>query len=101
MTSSQSLLLDKPDVGSRAINVFEKSTPHDHVLSAAFGRLMQSPARTTRDREWMDEQLHDLMERLLEVHSRVRREPDCMPAARPGTREELYRRLSRARDYML
>src|SRR5215467_8043374 len=33
--------------------------------------------------------------------SRVRREADCMPAARPGTREELYRRLSRARDYML
>ena len=101
LTSSQSLLLDQPDGGSRAINFFEKTYPHDDVLSPALSRLMQSLARTTPVREWMDEQLHDLMERLLEVHSRVRREADCMPAARPGTREELYRRLSRARDYML
>jgi AraC-like DNA-binding protein len=41
------------------------------------------------------------MERLLQVHMRVRREAESLAAARPGTREELYRRLSRARDYML
>ena len=39
------------------------------------------------------------MERLLLVHTRVRRQVESIPALRPASREELYRRLHRARDY--
>src|SRR5215469_7555723 len=82
LTSSQSLLLDQPDGGSRAINFFEKTYPHDDVLSPALSRLMQSLARTTPVREWMDEQLHDLMERLLEVHpGSAGKRTACLPHA--------------------
>jgi AraC-like DNA-binding protein len=102
LTSRQSVLLDLPDAkGLPAINFFERTYPHDDVLTPALGRLRQTIARTRPDHQWMDEQLNGLMERLFEVHSRVRREADCLAAARPGTREELYRRLWRARDYMI
>jgi len=39
------------------------------------------------------------MERLLLVHTRTRRQVESIPALRPASREELYRRLHRARDY--
>ena len=101
LTSSQSSLLDQPDGGSLAIDFFEKTYPHDDVLSPALSRLRQSLAQTKPHRQWLDEQLHGLMERLVEVHFAVCREADSLAAARPGTRQELYRRLCRARDYML
>ena len=101
LTSSQSLLLNQPDAGSLAIDFFEKTYPHDDVLTPALSRLRRSLAQTKPHRQWLDEQLHGLMERLIEVHFAVCREADSLAAARPGTREELYRRLSRARDYML
>jgi AraC-like DNA-binding protein len=40
------------------------------------------------------------MERLLQVHQNVYREMARLPAARPATREELYRRLHRVKDYV-
>jgi transcriptional regulator GlxA family with amidase domain len=51
------------------------------------------------DEVWLTEQLHGLMQRLLQVHYNVYRETEALPAARPATREELYRRVHRARDY--
>ena len=48
---------------------------------------------------WLAEQLHEIMERLLLVHAQVEKQVDEIPALRAGSREELYRRLHRARDY--
>jgi AraC-like DNA-binding protein len=39
------------------------------------------------------------MQRLLQVHYNVYREAELLPAARAATREELYRRVHRARDF--
>jgi AraC-like DNA-binding protein len=102
LTSSHSVLLDQPDAGRhRAINFFEKTYPNDDVLTPSLGRLKQTLTRMKPGHEWMHEQLCGLMERLLEVHAGVCREANALAAARAATREELYRRLSRARDYMV
>jgi AraC-like DNA-binding protein len=47
----------------------------------------------------LEEQLHKLMGQLLQVHFNVYKEVETLPAARPATREELYRRVQYARDY--
>ena len=41
------------------------------------------------------------MARLLSTHAAAAREAEALPALRAATREELYRRLHRARDYAL
>jgi AraC-like DNA-binding protein len=52
------------------------------------------------ERDWLVEQLHTVVERLLTVHRKTCAETERLDSVRPATREELYRRISRARDYM-
>jgi AraC family transcriptional regulator len=101
LTSGGSLLDDPDGGGSDSINFFEKTYRHDDILTPALAGLRGSLSPMKNEPGWLDEQLHGVMERLLQVHMRVRREAESLAAARPATREELYRRLSRARDYML
>jgi len=102
LASSHSLLLDEPETGGwHSINFFEKTYRHDEVLTPALGALKLSFAGMKHAPGWIEEQLHCLIERLLEVHTKVKRETESLRALRSGTREELYRRLWRARDYML
>jgi len=102
MSASQFLLLDQPDQPPpHSVNFFEKTYRHDGILSPTLGQFKRSLPTMKHEAGWLDEQLHRLMERLLQVHARVRLEADSLAAARPATREELYRRLWRARDYMM
>jgi len=48
----------------------------------------------------LEECLTDIMQRLLLVHQHVQKEITTLPALRQTTREELYQRLYRAREYM-
>jgi transcriptional regulator GlxA family with amidase domain len=49
----------------------------------------------------LDERLHDLAARLLRQHHRILNTVHDLPFARAATRDEIYRRLYRARDTML
>jgi AraC-like DNA-binding protein len=49
---------------------------------------------------WLEDQFHILAERLLLAQADVRRQIANVPAVRSATREELYRRLCRGRDYL-
>jgi AraC-like DNA-binding protein len=103
LNSKTSQLLDEPDKDrdqpSRGTNFFERTYPHDEILSPALTHLRMQTSLTKNETTGMAEQLHDVMERLLLVHSRVRRQVESIPALRSATREELYRRLHRARDF--
>jgi AraC-like DNA-binding protein len=93
-------LLDTPEIpAALTINFFEKTYPHDDILSPALLRLRSLLARRKDEPGWLDEQFHKIMQRLLQVHQQVYREVEALPAVRASTREELYRRLHRARDY--
>jgi AraC family transcriptional regulator len=102
LNSKTSELLDEPNEArneqSPSTNFFERTYPHDNILSPA---LLQLKTQTSLKHETtsLAEQLHEVMERLLLVHNRVRRQVESIPALRPASREELYRRLHRARDY--
>jgi AraC-like DNA-binding protein len=92
-------LLDAPEAPATPIEFFDRTYPHDDLLSPALVR-MRDLARHPHEQSWLDEQFHDLMTRLLHIHQRVLREVARLPAARPATRAELYRRLHLARDYI-
>ena len=100
LTPADRLLLE-PDVAApEAIMFFERTYPHGDVLSPALLQLRAMLARRPVEQSWLQEQFHAIMERLLQVHQNVYREMARLPAVRPATREELYRRLHRAKDFV-
>ncbi len=91
-------LLDRPEADvTDTIRFFEKNYAHDDILSPALLRLRQK--YRVHETGWLIEQFHGILERLLKVHRRVLTEVERLENVRPSTREELYRRVSRARDY--
>jgi AraC family transcriptional regulator len=98
LSSRPERLLDDPFVGeSPPIHFFEKNYSHDRVLSPALMRLRRGYAREEGRR--LMEALHDIAERLLKVHELACEETKCLRNVRVATREELYRRVCRGRDY--
>jgi AraC family transcriptional regulator len=91
-------LLDDPaSAGGPRVQFFEKNYTHDRVLSPALMRLRSGYAQEESGR--LMEAWHEIAERLLRVHRLAYGESRRLQNARPATREELYRRVCRARDY--
>lgn len=94
-------LLGNPDISRQPqISFFERTYRHDGILSPALYRLKASLPDKTGDELWINQQLHEIIERLLRVHRKVYREVESLPALRAATREELYRRLHLAKDFI-
>jgi AraC family transcriptional regulator len=92
-------LLDEPECDNFApIRFFERTYGHDRILSPALFRLRAD--YRDQERGWLVEHLHVIVERLLRVHRKTSAETERLDNARAATREELYRRVSHARDYM-
>lgn len=95
-------LLDNPEArGIAPLHFFERTYQHDNLLSPMLFSLRAMFAKGGYERTWLDEQFHELMQRLLQVHINVYKEVETLPALRAATREELYRRLYRAKEYAL
>jgi AraC family transcriptional regulator len=99
MVSRTERLLDDPDSSAAPIAFVERTYPHDDVLSPALDRLRSALPLMHGDHLWLEERLHEIVERLVLVHRRVLKEVGAVPAVRASTRDEIYRRLHRARDY--
>src|SRR5262249_16094230 len=101
MVTPVNQLLDEPQPPAlQGIHFFQKLYPHDNLLSPALFHLRQSVAQGSGEPNALREQLHDIMQRLLQVHHSVYKDLESLPAVRAATREELYRRLYRARDFL-
>jgi AraC-like DNA-binding protein len=80
------------------LTFFERTYSHDELLSPLLNQLRQLQLPT--EPLWLAEQVHLIMQQLLQLHFNVYREVETLPAARAATREELYRRLYLAKEYM-
>lgn len=89
-------LLDDP---TPPLTCFDRTYPHDTALSPALFALRSALRVGPRETAWLDEQLRQVMTALLHAQQNVLAEVARLPAARPATRAELYRRLHRTRDY--
>src|SRR6266498_498537 len=93
-------LLDEPEAGRQSrVEFVERTYPHDAVLSPALFCLREKLGAGRHESLWLEEHLHQVTERLLAVHQNELRQMARLTAMRAATREELYRRAYRARDY--
>lgn len=99
--SEQDKLLDNPEPPDTVrIGFFDKTYPHDAIVSPALLSLKSSAAERKEEAGWLEEKLHELMQMLLRVREGSHNEAATLNAVRASTREELYRRLARASDYI-
>ncbi|MDX2006132.1 MAG: AraC family transcriptional regulator [Meiothermus sp.] len=83
----------------RPVRFYERTYPRDPKLQVFLGLLRAfTLGHTSQDA--LDQALHPVLELLLRLHRGLDAEIERLPAARRSTREELYRRLHLARDYM-
>lgn len=99
-TQTEGLLANPVGSDMASLHFFERTYQHDDLLSPALLHLHTVIAHTKYENTWLYEQFNEVMQRLLQVHFNVYKEVEALPVARMTTREELYRRLYRARDYM-
>jgi AraC-like DNA-binding protein len=74
---------------------------HDEVVSPSLRNLMASIDAGEDDEVWLDEQLTQLLARLLVSERNFRGRGNAIDALRPATRDELVCRVARAADFLL
>jgi len=100
LTAGTRQLLDDPDKVPPSLHFFERTYTRGPLMGPALRHLRLTLAHRREDYGWLEEQFHVLMQKLLHVHRHATQEAEALPALRRATREELYRRLHRARDFM-
>ena len=100
ITPAAKLLDDPHPARIEPVRFFERTYPHDDILSPALFGFKAELQNRKDDEVWIKERLHELIRRLLRVHRGVCREVESLPAMRASTREELYRRLHRAKEFI-
>src|SRR5256714_3387490 len=94
-------LLDSPTATVAAASFFECYTPHDGIVSPRLRELRTAfKNREMIEDDWLEEKLRELLAAMLQSQDAVRRQTDELPALRASTREELWRRVNRARDFL-
>ena len=95
-------LLDDPAGNRRtALQFYDRSYRHNAELATILAQLRNHHQKLGADSGWQEELFHQVMQRLLHVHHQVVGEVASLPAMRATTREEIYRRVHRVRDYIL
>jgi len=101
LTASTGALLDQPQMSSVSqLEFVQRLYPHDEILSPSLQIVGNALSNACIEPGWYEEQLHRIMIQLIRLHLKVCREIASLPALRSATREEIYRRVYRARDYM-
>lgn len=100
VTSSDQLLLDPCVPAFLNVDFIEKTYNNDPILNPILINMRAEHAQNQNDDDWLDEQVHQVMQSLLQVHRNVYHEISKLPSLRASTREELYRRIHIGHDYI-
>jgi AraC family transcriptional regulator len=88
---------DQTGIGS----FFERYTPHDAKISPK-ARALRVAFKSARpiENSWLEEKLRELLAAMVASQQSVKQEIGELPMVRASTREELWRRVNLARDYL-
>ncbi len=101
LTTSEMKLLDQPDqVMSQPLNFFTQLYHRDAFLDGLIEEIRSEVRRNGSQQMQETEQMSRLLVHLISVHSGCLKEMKRLPAVREVTREETYRRLTLAKDYI-
>jgi AraC family transcriptional regulator len=99
--ASERLLAQPLDHGAAPASFFSYYTPHDRTVSPKLLELRHAfKSNDLINDGWLEEQLRDLLAAMLAKQNTLKREVGNLPAERVSTREELWKRVNRARDYL-
>ncbi|MEW9108538.1 MAG: AraC family transcriptional regulator [Cytobacillus gottheilii] len=93
-------LLSDPFKDTSSIGFFEKTYHKNSILSSQLENFMQILPSLDIDSVGYEEQFHKIMYSILNEHLNTYTEIESLHAIRNSTREELYRRVSIAHDYI-
>ena len=97
----ETLLDESPDGNGANAAFFERYTSHDRVVSPKVHALRAAfEGKHTIEDGWLAEKLRELLAAMLASQHALQREVSTLPAVRASTRQELWRRVNRARDYL-
>jgi len=91
--------LDDPEPRAPAVGFHERLYPKNGAVGRALSSIL-SGARTGSAGGWIEDDLFRLARALLRLQGIVAREMEEFPGSRASTREELYRRLHRGREFL-
>jgi AraC family transcriptional regulator len=101
LTLSSEKLLDEPQhMPQRPARFFERFTLHDASVSPVLTSLRRAHKSGPLPDLWVEQKLRQLLARMLRAQNDALRKSDALPARRASTREELWRRLNRGRDFI-
>jgi AraC-like DNA-binding protein len=92
--------LDEIEADGPGAEFCERLYPMQGAVASALHALRRGLATPEACGAWLEDQLYALAAGLVGIQRQVRREIDQFPGGRPATREELYRRLHRGRDFL-
>jgi AraC family transcriptional regulator len=84
----------------RAVEFFETLHSHDSVVSPLLRKIYARVTSGTATGAWLEDQFPAAARALFLVHGEANGQAAGIPAMKPATRLELYRRLLRGKDYM-
>ena len=93
-------LLDEPAAAGEPVWFLETVMPGDDEVCPRLRALDAACRGRTVRESWLEERLRELLSAMILGQRDHRRRADRIPAARPATREELYRRVCRGRDFL-
>ena len=93
-------LLDDPDGNPLNVAFFDRTYAFDEPVSKLLRSMKSRSNSSTFGEDVLEENLHDLMRMLMRAHCKAKVESERLDSLRPSTREELYRRVIRAADYI-
>ncbi|MEK5149180.1 AraC family transcriptional regulator [Psychrobacillus sp. FSL K6-4615] len=100
INESTMILLSDPFKEIDSIGFFEKTYNTDLILSSQIKTIKDNITFFENDPLWLDEQFFKLMQTMLFEHINTLQEAESILAIKRSTREELYRRVSIAHDYI-
>ncbi len=92
--------LDDPSAAPQTVEFFERLYPMTGRVAEVLGSMRAAIRERRASADWVEDRFHDLAEALVLVRGDTWKEVQRFPAIRQTTREELYRRLYRARDFL-
>ncbi|HWO78318.1 MAG TPA: AraC family transcriptional regulator [Bacillus sp. (in: firmicutes)] len=100
LSESNDIQLSDPFKDTSSIGFFEKTYHLSSTLSSLLRTFKQNLSLLQSSPIGYEEQFHKLMQTILIEHFNILKEVESLKAIRHSTREELYRRVSIAHDYI-
>ena len=100
LTAAPEIQVDAPSVSAPPVHMLVRLTFHDESLRPRLGAIHRAVRAGVADPVWLEEQVLLAARDLVVLEERTIRQIACVPAARPATREEIFRRVCRAREFL-